>query len=96
MYLACTGVVLGARGETRKERKIARVPRKHLFSFPLILPFLLLPRIAIYLQLLYSPWCFFQMFLTFISGHETTASLLSFCILELGDHPDIVERLVVP
>ena len=27
-----------------------------------------------------------------ISGHETTASLLSFCVLELGDHPEIMER----
>ena len=36
----------------------------------------------------------FQMFFTSISGHETTAALLAFCVLELGDHPDIVERLV--
>ena len=26
------------------------------------------------------------------SGHETTAGLLAFCVLELGDHPDIEER----
>ncbi|XP_078374662.1 cholesterol 24-hydroxylase-like [Oculina patagonica] len=30
----------------------------------------------------------------FIAGHETTASMLSFCVLELGDHPEIVESLV--
>jgi len=30
----------------------------------------------------------------FIAGHETTSTLLSFCVLELGDHPDILESLV--
>jgi len=30
----------------------------------------------------------------FIAGHETTATLLSFCVLELGDHPEILESLV--
>ena len=44
---------------------------------------------------LQSMIAFFQMLFTSISGHETTAALLSFCVLELGDHPDIVERLVI-
>ncbi|XP_022793261.1 cholesterol 24-hydroxylase-like [Stylophora pistillata] len=30
----------------------------------------------------------------FIAGHETTASLLSFCVLELGKHPEIVDSLL--
>ncbi|XP_058947427.2 cholesterol 24-hydroxylase [Pocillopora verrucosa] len=30
----------------------------------------------------------------FIAGHETTASLLSFCVLELGNHPEIVDSLL--
>ncbi|KAL9970605.1 hypothetical protein ACROYT_G023010 [Oculina patagonica] len=30
----------------------------------------------------------------FIAGHETTSSLLAFCVLELGDHPEIEESLV--
>jgi len=30
----------------------------------------------------------------FIGGHETTASLLSFCVLELGDHPEILESVL--
>lgn len=30
----------------------------------------------------------------FIAGHETTAGLLSFCVLELGKHPEIVDSLL--
>lgn len=30
----------------------------------------------------------------FIAGHETTASLMAFSVLELGDHPEIEESLV--
>ncbi|XP_020609150.1 cholesterol 24-hydroxylase-like [Orbicella faveolata] len=34
-------------------------------------------------------------FLTFfIAAHETTASLMSFCLLEIGGHPEIMESLV--
>ena len=30
--------------------------------------------------------------LFFVVGHETTSSLLAFCVLDLGDHPDIQDR----
>jgi len=30
----------------------------------------------------------------FIGGHETTASLMAFCLLELGDHPEIMASVV--
>lgn len=43
-----------------------------------------------------AKWFKFRFFWTNIitsnSGHETTAGLLAFCVLELGDHPDIEER----
>ena len=43
-----------------------------------------------------SEWFKFRLFRTNIvtsnSGHETTSGLLAFCVLELGDHPDIEER----
>ncbi|KAM7429821.1 hypothetical protein ABFA07_019388 [Porites harrisoni] len=30
----------------------------------------------------------------FIAGHETTSNMLAFCVLDLADHPDILDSLV--